>query len=173
MLYKIYTDKNENFQCEVVVKNASLKNSIARLILESTNGNVLAFNGKLTENKCVIPIKKLKGLLEKNTRGKMHLEIIVEDTYFKPWEAEFVVEEHTSIKVKVTDKKPKVLTNLFQDTVIPKHEIATICEKFGIKKTTIRAKKKEFSQILKEYFKANPEYNNKEIILNGINDLLL
>jgi hypothetical protein len=173
MLYKIYTDKNEDFECEVSVKNASLKNSVARLVIESVEGTSLVFNGKLNENKCIIPIKKLKGLLEKNTRGKIHLEIILEDAYFKPWEADFIVEEHTSVKVKVNGQKPSVSTSVGQDVLIPSNEITSLCEHFGITKENIRTKKKEFLQILKEYFSANPEYKNVKPIINEINHSLL
>jgi hypothetical protein len=102
--YKLFTDRNENFTAEVSVKNASLKNSIARLIVESDGIN-LVFNGNINDGKCTIPIKKLRGIMEENTLGKMHLEIIVEGVYFKPWESDFMVEEHTSMKVIVQEQK--------------------------------------------------------------------
>src|SRR5258706_2299574 len=105
MSYKLYTDKAENFECEVSVKNASLKNSMARLIIESAGGPNFVFNGKIEGGKCVVPIHRLKGLLDENTTGNMHLEVIVEDTYFKPWSSDFVVEEYTSVKVKVNESK--------------------------------------------------------------------
>ena len=195
MSYKIYTDKNENFECEVSVKNASLKGSIARLIVESKDGPTLVFNGKLEGDKCVIPIKRLRGLLDENARGNIHLEVIVEDTYFKPWESEFVVEEHTSVKVKVNEQKQssnrpiveiktpsvKLKTESIKRTTVkkninifvPKKEIATLCEIFGIKKNNFKNKQKDFVQIIKEYFKTNPEYNNDvRHILCGLEDFL-
>ncbi len=201
MSYKIYTDKNENFECEVSVKNASLKGSIARLIVESKDGPTLVFNGKLEGEKCVIPIKRLRGLLDENARGNMHLEVIVEDTYFKPWESDFVVEEHTSVKVKVNEQKqvsnkpiveiktPSVKLQKQSESVkpavkppvkkkginifVPKKEIATICEMFGIKKNNFKNKQRDFVQIIKEYFKTNPEYNNDvRPILSGLEDFL-
>ncbi len=184
MSYKIYTDKNENFECEVSVKNASLKNSIARLVVESDNGTSLIFNGKLTGEKCVIPIKRLRGLLDENSRGNMHLEVIVEDTYFKPWTSDFIVEEHTSVKVKVNEHKVSSTKPIVQAKVptkkerninifVPKKEIAMLCEQFGIGKNNFRKKQKDFIQILKEYFKLNPEYNNhSRTILSGIDDFL-
>jgi hypothetical protein len=198
MSYKLYVDKNENFECEVSVKNASLKGSIARLIVESVNGPNLIFNGQLNGDKCIIPIKRLKGILDENTHGNMHLEIIVEDTYFKPWQSDFVVEEHTSVKVKVNEQtqssKPvvRIKTNPILNYVegkssdllppakrkginvfVPKKEIAMICEYFGIRKHNLHRKRKEFIQILKEYFKANPEYNyHSRTILNKIDDFL-
>lgn len=187
MPYKIYTDRNENFECEISVKNASLKNSIARLIVESTDGPTLVFNGKLDGEKCVIPIKKLKGILDENTKGKMHLEVIVEDTYFKPWKSDFVVEEHTTVKVRVMEQKDsgakpsvKVKTVLKEskprkgiNVFVPKREIATICETFGINKNNFNNKRTDFIQILKGYFSANPEYNyHTRSILSGIEDFL-
>lgn len=186
MPYKIYTDRNEDFICEVSVKNASLKNSIARLIVESDNGPTLVFNGKLDGDKCVIPIKRLKGLMEENERGSIHLEVIVEDTYFKPWSDSFLVEEHTSVKVKVNEQKqssnkpivevkikPSPIQSKNINLGIPRKEIGMICEKFGIRKNNLKKRHSDFSQILKEYFKINKEYNNNvKAILNGIGDFL-
>lgn len=198
MSYKLYTDRNENFECEVSVKNASLKGSLARLIVESTDGPTLVFKGELRNDKCIIPIKRLKGMLDENTHGKMHLEVIVEDTYFKPWESSFIVEEHTSVKVKVNEQKEssnkptvkikspilkyvkgkesdliKPVKNKGINVFTPKKEIATICEHFGIRKKDIQKKHKDFIQILKEYFKANPEYNKHiRTILNDIENFL-
>jgi hypothetical protein len=203
MSYKIYTDKNENFECEVSVKNASLKGSIARLIVESSDGPTLVFKGELNGDKCTIPIKRLKGILDESSRGNMHLEVIVEDTYFRPWESDFVVEEHTSVKVRVDEQKqssnkpivkikvpvvkvieskaPAIKTSTIKPTIkrkginvfVPKKEIATICEQFGIRKNNFQKRKRDFLQILKEYFKVNPEYNyHTRTILSGIDDFL-
>lgn len=56
---------------------------------------------------------------------------------------------------------------------IPKKEISLICEKFGIKKENFQSKKEDFSQIVKEYFKSNPEYSkHAHTILHGINEFL-
>jgi hypothetical protein len=199
MQYKLYTDRNENFECEVSVKNASVKNSIARLIVESSDGPNLVFKGQLNGEKCVIPIKRLKGILDENTHGKMHLEVIVEDTYFRPWESDFIVEEHTSVKVKINENKsflsnkPTVRikspilkyvgrkqSQVIKPTkkrginiFVPKKEIVTICEQFGIRRKNFQRNQKEFVQILKEYFRANPEYNyHAREILSGIGDFL-
>ena len=61
-MYKLFTDKTELFECNVKLEGASLKNSQARLIIESEEVNLL-FNGKIdSTGKCTIPIKKLKGL---------------------------------------------------------------------------------------------------------------
>lgn len=191
MSYKLYTDKQETFECEVSIKNASTKGSIARLVVESLNGPTIVFNGKLEGDKCIIPIKRLKGLLDENDKGNIHLEIIVEDTYFKPWNDTFSVEEHTSVKAIVSEQKhtsnkpivevksPIVKSNIPRtnnrgiNIFVPKKEISTICEMFGIKKNNFKKKHKDFVQILKEYFKVNTEYNNHmRTILSGIEDFL-
>jgi hypothetical protein len=186
-MYKLYTDKTENFVADVSVKNASLKNSVARLVIETDDVN-LVFKGTIEEQKCIVPIKKLKGILTENTHGKMYLEIIVEDIYFKPWESDFVVDEHTSMKVVVQEqvetKKPvlevrveekPVLTEAVQAApkekpkvikevkMTPAQEITFICERVGITK-------KNFSKdivvnVLKEYFNENPQLENNKIAI--------
>src|ERR1017187_1903882 len=104
MAYQLYLDRAENFECDVTVKNASLKGAFARMIVECGN-LALMFPGVLKDGRCYVPIKRLKGLLEENSIGKMHLEVIVEDTYFKPWEDNFQVEQHTAVKVKIQEQK--------------------------------------------------------------------
>jgi len=169
MAYKLYTDKNEVFECEVSVKNASLKGSVARLVVESQDGLGIVFNGKIENGKCSIPIRKLKGILEENSKGNIHLEIIVEDTFFKPWKSDFVVEEHTSVKVAVNESiistKPVVkVKNPIQPPKLHNAsvELAHICERFSITKSTLSRHKKDFKTILNEYFKYNPEYKNQQ-----------
>lgn len=177
MSYKLYTDKNEIFECEVSIKNASLKGSMARLIVEGTDGVNFVFNGKLENGKCTVPIRRLKGLLEENAKGKIHLEIVVEETFFKPWESDFIVEEHTSVKVSVNESvaPSKPIVNVKTPIQTPRlhigaAELVKICERFSITKKSIAAKaplkRKELATILKEYFKHNSEYNNqrKEIL---------
>jgi hypothetical protein len=177
MSYKLYTDKNESFECEVSVKNASLKNSMARLVVESTDGPNLVFNGKIENGKCVVPIHRLKGLLDENTSGNMHLEVIVEDTYFKPWSSAFIVEEHTSVKVHVNESKqstkPSVSVKVAQAPVkkvkgqsVAIMELKNLCNKFGFTKRTLPRHKEDFRQLVSEYFKANPEFlpQKKQII---------
>lgn len=187
MPYKLYRDKNENFECEVEVKNASLKNSLARLVVQFDDNINLVFEGKIENGKCVIPIRRLKGILEENSKGKIHLEVIVEDTYFKPWENHFVVSDYTSVKVKVNEEKqpnkplvevkftsPKTpISKLVKSNVTPIRELIELCRMFNVTKKTISKKRIEFSQILKEYFVSNPEnQRNRCIIVNEVVKLL-
>lgn len=183
MVYKLYVDRNENFACELSVKNASIKGSIARLVLESDSGLNLVFKGNIENGKCNIPVRRLKGLLEENSKGKMSLEVIIEDTFFQPWTSEFLVEEHTSVKVKIEEQKIQskpIVTVSVPTTKTPSNklhqgtfELLTICERFKITKKSIAKKSNDFRQILKEYFISNTEYNeNRKEILNQLSLVL-
>jgi len=188
-MYKLYLDKQEDFVCEVSVKNASLKGAISRLVIESAQGINLVFNGRIDSGKCIVPIRRLKNLLDENSIGSMFLEIIVEDTYFSPWKSDFIVEEHTSVKVKVDEskasRKPIIevrVPHVERKTIneqkginmfIPLHEISNLCNMFGITKSNINKKKEEFKQLLQEYFNANPEFiSRKSKILIHIKDFI-
>ncbi len=163
MPYKLYTDKNENFTCEVAVKNASTKNAFARMIVESDDV-ALMFNGELKDGKCTVPIRRLKGFLDENAKGKMHLEIVVEDTFFKPWQDNFIVEQHTSVKVKVNEQeapsKPIVeVRNISKTKIsIPASDLLFIFERVGITTSNLSTRSQDFKQVIKEYFKSSPEF---------------
>lgn len=186
MPYTLYIDKNENFECEVAVKNASLKGSKARLVVESADGLSLVFNGKIEAGKCVVPVKRVKGLLDENSKGKMSLEVIVEDTYFQPWVDDFIVKEHTSVKVTVNEQKvstkpsvtvkvpPKVVAPKIPKTqVVPIMELTNLCKKFGFTRKTVPTHKKAFFQLVSEYFKSNPEFlSHKKSVLETVRYLL-
>lgn len=176
MAYNLYLDKPENFECELAVKNASLKEAFARIIIEAGDLSLM-FPGVIKNGKCEVPIKRLKGLLDENTKGKMHLEVIVEDTYFRPWESDFLVEQHTAVKAKVQEqKKPtKPVIEIKSIKGQPKisdaaQDLVFICEKVGINKTNMVKKKKDFRQVIKEYFKANPETlkDSKKVIAEAV-----
>jgi len=179
MAYQLYLDKAENFECEVAVKNASLKDAFARMIVETADFSLM-FPGILKDGKCQVPIKRLKGLLGENATGKMHLEVIVEDTYFRPWEDNFQVEQHTAVKVRVNEQKkptkPMVEVKSVKNTKKLSDaatDLLFICEKVGINKSNLGQKKNDFKQVIKEYFKANPANlrNSTQVISEAVNAL--
>ena len=179
-MYKLYLDKPETFECDVAVKNASLKEAFARVIVEGEGFNLM-FKGDIKNGKCVVPIKKLKGLLGENTQGNMHLEVVVEDTYFKPWEDKFQVEEHTSVKVQVKEQtkksdKPILEVKIKENATkmsVPANHLVVICERFGINRKNFGDRKSDFKQIVKEYFKGSPAAanNSKQYIKEAISAL--
>ena len=111
MAYKLYTDKQETFECDLFLEGADLKNSSARIIVES-NDLTLMFKGKIDEKgNCKVPIKKLKGLLDEDTTGDIKLEVIAEDTLIEPWQSDFVVSTSKKVTVEVksqSKEKPQI-----------------------------------------------------------------
>ena len=114
MAYKLYTDKKENFECDLFLEGADLKDTNARIILETQNLTLL-FPGTIDkEGNCTVPIRKLRGLLDEKTTGSIKLEVIAEGTLIEPWQSDFVVS--TSKKVKVEVKSQKSI-NEVKDTI--------------------------------------------------------
>lgn len=163
MSYVLYLDKNENFECTVDVTNASLKDSKVRLVAESDNLNLM-FVGKIENGKCSIPIKRLKGLLGENVSGKLRLEVIVDDMFFSPWESDFTVEQHTSVKVQVSEQKtstkPKVNVTVrpisIRDAIAT--EIVSMLSEQNITKHNIGTRRNSAKKTINAYFDRHVEY---------------
>jgi hypothetical protein len=170
-MYTLFTDKTELFECNIKLEGASLKNSQARLIIESEDINLL-FKGQITpEGKCLIPIKKLKGLLEGNTKGEIKLEVIAEDTYFTPWKSEFIVEASKKLTVEVKsqdadliiESTPKVQISGIKETQsladpITEHilKLVKLLIKEDVNLNNLSIKKDKVNNIIATYTKENP-----------------
>ena len=86
MSYKLYTDKKEIFECKITLEGASLKDAVSRIVV-NTPDLKLMFEGTIDKDgNCQVPIKKLKGLLDENSKGKIKLEVIAEGTLIEPWD---------------------------------------------------------------------------------------
>tara|TARA_R110000782_G_scaffold270369_1_gene370617 strand:- start:5757 stop:6335 length:579 start_codon:yes stop_codon:yes gene_type:complete len=106
-MYTLYTDKSEDFTCNIGIEGAILSNTQARLVLESQDLNLL-FEGKInSEGKCVIPIKQLKSFLNEGATGNLKLEVIADGSYFTPWEDNFTLKTHKKVTVEVDSKNEK------------------------------------------------------------------
>ena len=139
--YILYTDRKENFSCDIALEGARLNEAFARIILE-TNELSYVFNGQIDGNgKCRIPIRPLKGLMEVRDMGKMVLEVVADDTYFQPWESEFVVDAHKKLAVKVNEQshpskaKISVSINNNKKKVIKETKKAPVKKKKVLKET--------------------------------------
>tara|TARA_Y100001938_G_scaffold148898_1_gene233957 strand:+ start:3213 stop:3806 length:594 start_codon:yes stop_codon:yes gene_type:complete len=144
--YILYTDRKENFSCDIALEGARLNESFARIILETKDINYV-FNGSIdASGKCEIPIRALKGLMDVRDSGNMVLEVVADDTYFRPWESNFIVDAHTKLEVKINEQsqpsKPKI-----QVSVNAKKDIIKK-EKPKSKKLTISEAVKDMSNIL-------------------------
>lgn len=108
-MYKLYTDKVENFKCSIDLEGASLDDTKVRLVLESGKLNLL-YEGEVdAEGNCTIPIDKLKNVLKEGTEGTMKLEVIAEDTFFSPWEDQFSVNASKRVTVEVLSNDQKTI----------------------------------------------------------------
>ena len=178
-MYKLFTDKNELFECSISLQGASLKKSKARLVVETKDYSLL-FNGSISKHgKCEIPIKKLKGLIDEDTTGNIRLEVIAEDTYFTPWESNFEVETSKKVTVEVKSqqtKKPiletkvKVKIKNKKPTITEKQHIINLFKlliKEDINVDNISFKRNELNNIVATYLKENTVKNTGKVI-NGV-----
>lgn len=194
-MYKLYTDKTELFECTIKLQGASLSKSKVRLLVESSDLNLL-FPGTVdSEGKCTIPIAKLRGLLDENTQGNIKLEVIADDVYFTPWESNFMVEASRKLTVEVksqmatllesqspsiTVEVPKDVQENLENPTIPvpiqEHivKLFQMLSKEDINIKNITYKKDKLNNIVATYLQENtiPEEKNSEIISGLVEKLL-
>ena len=159
MSYKLYTDKQEIFECNIYLEGASLTQATSRIIVE-TKDLKLMFEGTIDKDgNCKVPIKKLRGLVNEDTKGTMKLEVIAEDTYFLPWESDFEVDTAKKIKVEVKQQnkplvkssKPKMIVKEVKHPFDPVEKVVNILHKQGVGVSTIYESKKTMIPMLKKY----------------------
>ena len=172
-MYKLFTDKAELFECSISLQGASLKESRARLVVETPDYSLL-FNGNISKSgKCEIPIKKLKGLIDEDTTGNIRLEVIAEDTFFTPWESNFEVETSKKVTVEVktqTTKKPIVEAKVKvkeKPTITEKQHVINLFKlliKEDINVDNISFKRNELNNIVATYLQENTVKNTGKVI---------
>jgi len=102
--YPVYIDKSENFSCDIEIEGAQLKDTQVRLVLETSDWNLL-FNGEIDRNgKVNIPIRKLN-ILEEGARGVIKMEVIAEGSVFTPWEQDFEAKRSKKVMVSFNENK--------------------------------------------------------------------
>ena len=175
-MYKLFTDKSELFECDIKLEGASLSKSTARLVVETPDYSLL-FKGNInSRGKCEIPIRKLKGLIDENTKGNIRLEVIAEDTYFTPWESDFEVDVSKKVTVEVksqSTKKPiletkvKVKVKNEKPTLTEKQHVINLFKlliKEDINVDNISFKRNELNNIVATYLQENHVENTSKVI---------
>ena len=182
MAYKLYTDKQETFECDLYLEGADLKDSSARILVE-TKDLTLLFPGKITKDgNCKVPIKKLKGLLDEKSQGNIKLEVIAEDTLIEPWQSEFVVETSKKVTVEVKSQgnkkpiressKPQVKIKNIKNNFNPVNDMVNTLSENGITLQKIIKNKKRIAPILENYStKVNYKGGTSKFIREVINKL--
>jgi len=147
-MYTLYTDKSEDFKCNIDVEGAKISDTQARLVLKNDTLNLM-FEGKVSsDGTCVIPIKKLKNVLAEGTKGDVKLEVIAEDTYFTPWEDEFEVKTNKKVTVEVANDTTK--STIKESKIDIKVDIPR-----KVEKTSTKTTKKNHGKILSELLNKN------------------
>ena len=177
-MYKLFTDKTELFECDIKIEGASLSNSTARLVVETSDYSLM-FNGSISsEGKCQIPIRKLKGLIDESSSGNIRLEVIAEDTYFTPWKSEFEIEasKRVTVEVRSQSNKPVIKENKVQVSNIKQEitkqdvdhvsNILKLLVRENITLQNLSVKKDRVNKIVATYRKYKPltEDKHKQVI---------
>ena len=157
-MYTLYTDKSENFKCNIGVEGADISKTTARLVLENSKINLM-FEGKVSKDgSCVIPIKQLKNILPEGIEGKMKLEVVADDTYFSPWEDNFQIKVNKRVTVEVANDSSK---SPIRENNVNIHVTGISSKKSPKRKSVSVKKKRQHSEILGEVL------TNKGVTLNN------
>ena len=175
-MYKLYTDKIENFEAKIKLEGASLNKSKARLVVEADGFDVM-FKGTISKSGVVkVPVKRLRGLIDENTEGTIKLEVIAEDTYFTPWKSDFEIEASKKVTVEVksqTTKKPIVEAKVEvkvkdeKPTITEKQHVINLFKlliKEDINVDNISFKRNELNNIVATYLQENTVKNTGKVI---------
>lgn len=162
-MYTITLDTAKNFECTLKIQGASLNKSKVNLVIESNDMDIRC-RGTITEKgKVSIPVKKLKGILEENSKGKMYLEVIAEDSYFTPYKTDYITELSKKVNlkenVKITEVNQTVIANI---TTNHPENIINILKENNVDIFNISHKSKS-TQLIQSYIVKNnikkEEYN--------------
>lgn len=191
-MYTLFSDKKEEFKCKVHVEGSSLNETSARLILKSTDKNLM-FEGKInSEGMCIIPIHGLRSVIDEGTKGKMVLEVITNGSYFSPWSDEFDVKLSKNVQVEVfsdsdSDSINEMVTVEVQRPSVPKPTpkkkvkrtdsmiVAEELKNYGITVNNILSNKKIFKKViynLRESNKLNPISDNNLFLKEVVKHLI-
>ncbi len=162
-MYTITLDTAKNFECTLKIQGASLNKSKVNLVIESNDMDIRC-RGTITEKgKVSIPVKKLKGILEENSKGKMYLEVIAEDSYFTPYKTDYITELSKKVNLKENVKITEVNQTVIADVTTNHPEnIINILKENNVDIFNISHKSKS-TQLIQSYIVKNnikkEEYN--------------
>jgi len=173
-MYKLFTDKPELFECDIKIEGASLTKSVARLVVETQDYSLL-FKGTINSSgKCKVPIRKLNGLIDENSKGNIRLEVIAEDTFFTPWKSNFKIQKSKKVTVEVKSqnnktvlKENKVRVSNVKNQITKKEtnhvvNILKLLIRENINLKNLHLKKPRVNKIVATYTKHKPISNTKK-----------
>ena len=136
------------------------------------------FNGKIdSTGKCSIPIRKLRGLVDENTKGSIKLEVIAEDTYFTPWTSDFEIQASKQVTVEVKSQNKKKISesvkvsNVKRQSNDFKHvvNILKLLVREDISINNLSVKRDKVNRIIGIYTKHHPlTESQQQKVINGV-----
>ena len=132
-MYRLFLDKENNFECNIKIQGAPIDKTVVRLVVESSSGNVI-YPGKInSDGICSVKVHNLKTFLNESSTGNIKLEVIADNTYFVPWTSEYVTDVDKKVEVSFNkDKKEDIeeqKTILVEEVQVNKQEIKSITKK--------------------------------------------
>jgi hypothetical protein len=168
-VYTLIVDKPDIFEAKINIEGAEADDAQCRLVIESGAMSLL-FEGSLKDEKCSIPIKKLKKYIKAGDTGTMKLEVIADDTFFSPWESDFKAKASRKVTAEVVEPvaekvhKPTVVVSEITQNVdgvdggiqnkdILIKEMATEFLMFGLKLEDVGKRKKTINHVVSKMIK--------------------
>lgn len=167
-MYKLLKDKNNEFKCEIKLEGANSKNALVRLFLQG-DGCEYSFKGQIVENKCTIPLGKLKKFESLLESGKIRLEVIAEDTWFVPYESDYVLEQSKSVTVEVVQQQIDTIKKPMVEVKVSEPEKKRVLEKKELKKPSTKIDHDSIKiQVLEKFLKESFQFNGTKKSLSEI-----
>lgn len=110
--FKLYTDKNEIFECNISITGGTLNSTKVRMILnfdDKFDNSIVCYGNILENKKCKITLPPLKNIISKT--GNAVLEVISDNTYFESWNSKFNIEKSKDVVVESVTIGSKESTN--------------------------------------------------------------
>jgi hypothetical protein len=174
-MYNLYTDKADLFECTIKLEGASIKNSNARIIIESEDINLIFYGTIDEQGNCKIPIKKLKNYISEGITGKLKLEVIADDTFFSPWQSDFEVKVSKSVQVEIksqTTTKPLVETKSATITSVKINDSKPEVKQKVVEPKPINYEAKNLAETLHKQGVTKATFNTNKKMLRILNNYM-
>ncbi len=173
-MYKLFTDKADTFECDVQVEGTSLKKCKARLIVETPEYSLM-FKGDVDSNgKCKVPIKKLRGLINEDSKGQVRLEVIADKTFFSPWESKFEIVATRQVTVEVKSQQLGTSQQILEEEKSHVTNLLKLLILEDINIDNLKFKRNKLNKLIATYTKHRPLLpESKDRVIKGVLDGLI
>lgn len=173
-MYKLFTDKADTFECDVQVEGTSLNKCKARLIVETPEYSLM-FKGDVDSNgKCKVPIKKLRGLINEDSKGQVRLEVIADKTFFSPWESKFEIVATRQVTVEVKSQQLGTSQQILEEEKSHVTNLLKLLILEDINIDNLKFKRNKLNKLIATYTNHRPLLpESKDRVIKGVLDGLI